>query len=292
MPELWLRKVFPAVLYANSNIPEKRVRMVLSKNEIIELPEDSTDIYKRNMVSRYFIRPHDEIFEHLCYALFIKRYQLTTKPTENDLQPEELIDKLIETNHPISSSYPEVLVLSSSEKLHYRKVELVLWYHVPNKFKDPEGYAHHLLFMFYPFRDECKLKIGQPSSYFSKLSEPGVLEIVNKNKSLVEPYRDLVNAVFLKYRADITPSWDPFSQQENEDVENELCEIELNDQTEISCPDEENQNDENYSETVYSELHTIILSDSENNSKIRSLNLKQKQIFDFIYNWANSHVES
>ena len=145
--------------------------------------------------------------------------------------------------------------------------------------------------MFYPFHDESKLNVGEPLSYSSNLSEPGVLEIVNNNKSLVEPYSDLVNAAFLNYRAEITPSWDPFSQQENEDVENELCDIELNDQTEISYPDKENQTKENYSETVSSELHTTILSDSVINNKIRSLNLKQRQIFDFIYNWAKSHVK-
>ena len=31
MPELWIRKVFPGALYANSNIPEKLVGMMLSK---------------------------------------------------------------------------------------------------------------------------------------------------------------------------------------------------------------------------------------------------------------------
>ena len=138
-----------------------------------------------------------------------------------------MINKLVQTNHHISNSYPEVLVLSSGERLHYCKVELVLRYHVPNKFKDPESHAHHLLFMFYPIRDESELKVGQPSSYSSKFREPGVLEIVNNNKSLVEPYIDLVNAALINYRADITPSWDPFSQQENKNVENELCEIEL-----------------------------------------------------------------
>ena len=61
--------------------------------------------------------------------------------------------------------------------------------------------------MFYPFRDESELKVGQPLSHCSKLSEPGVLEVVNNNKSLVDPYCDLVNAAFLNYRADITPSW-------------------------------------------------------------------------------------
>ena len=114
---------------------------------------------------------------------------------------------------------------------------------------------------------------------------------MNNKKSLVEPYSDLVNAAFLNYRAGITPSWNPFSRQENEDVENELCEIELTDQTETSCPDEENQTDENYSETESSELHTTILSGSEINIKIRSLNVKQRKIFDFIYNWAKSHVK-
>ena len=70
MPELWFTKVYEDLgvlynLYVNSNIPEKRVRMMLSKKEIFELPEDSTNIYKRNMVSRYLIRLHDQMFEDL-----------------------------------------------------------------------------------------------------------------------------------------------------------------------------------------------------------------------------------
>ena len=65
IPELWLRKVFPGVLYANSNIPEKRVRMMLSKKEILELPEYNTDIYKRNMVSRYLMK---------CLNIFVMHF--------------------------------------------------------------------------------------------------------------------------------------------------------------------------------------------------------------------------
>ena len=57
------------------------------------------------MTNSYVIRPHDALFEQLCYALFIKRYQLQTKPTENDSEPEELVDEPIETNHSINSSY-------------------------------------------------------------------------------------------------------------------------------------------------------------------------------------------
>ena len=113
------------------------------------------------------------------------------KPIENVSQPEEQVDKIIETHHSIINSHIELLILSSGERLQYQ---------IHNKFKDPEGYADHLLFMVYSFRDECELKLGQPPSYSSKVSESGALEIVNDNKSLVEPYSDLVNTAFLNYR--------------------------------------------------------------------------------------------
>jgi len=50
MPEIWLRKTFPAVVFANSNIPEKRYRICRTEEEISNLPPDSTDIFRRNMM--------------------------------------------------------------------------------------------------------------------------------------------------------------------------------------------------------------------------------------------------
>ena len=39
---------------------------------ISKLPEDSTDIHKRNMNNRYQIRSYEDIIYKLCYALFLK----------------------------------------------------------------------------------------------------------------------------------------------------------------------------------------------------------------------------
>ena len=128
------------------------------------------------------------------------------KPTENDSQPKILNDKLFEANHSTTDSHPHVLILSLGERLNYCKVELVLWYHIPNKFKDPEGYAHHLLFMLFPFRDEWELKVRQSLLYSSNLSESEVIEVINNNKSLAEPYSDLVNDAFLSYGTDVSPN--------------------------------------------------------------------------------------
>ena len=52
MQELWLRKGFPLVLFANTNLPENRYRVCVCEKEIKQLPESSTDIFQKNMLDR------------------------------------------------------------------------------------------------------------------------------------------------------------------------------------------------------------------------------------------------
>ena len=83
MPELWLRKSFPGKVFANSNLPENRYRMCLSKNEIDELAEDSCEVRKRNMIDRYLDRPNTaflggkyKMLDNFCYAKFLAHYYI------------------------------------------------------------------------------------------------------------------------------------------------------------------------------------------------------------------------
>ena len=55
-----------------------------------------------------------------------------------------------------------------------------------------------MLFMHYPFKDEKELLSGNPSTYVSKLSKPGVIEVVNQNYYLVEPFATIVDDAFLR----------------------------------------------------------------------------------------------
>ena len=45
MPELWLRKTFPAMVFANTNISENRSRVCFDEREIKDLSENPTDIF-------------------------------------------------------------------------------------------------------------------------------------------------------------------------------------------------------------------------------------------------------
>ena len=123
MPELWLRKTYPGVVFINTNLLEKRFRVCCTEEELSELPEDSTNVYKRNMLDRYVERP-DQNFKNakyaavdsMCFAEFCAYYYLdSSKWTENDCQPEVLEDQVMEVNHA-PCGYPSPLPLMSDKK--------------------------------------------------------------------------------------------------------------------------------------------------------------------------------
>ena len=82
--------------------------------------------------------------------------------------------------------------MNSKEKLRCRKTKQVLRFHIPNKNISLEKYSHYLLFLYYPFRLEKDLLYN--NNYHEKLSQPNVLEIVNLNRNLFEPYAEQVES--------------------------------------------------------------------------------------------------
>ena len=62
---------------------------------------------------------------------------------------------------------------------------------MPNKHLHPETFAHYLLFIFYPFRNENSLKVN--NSYCQKLDEKCVLHTINENKRFFD-----LNNVFVR----------------------------------------------------------------------------------------------
>ena len=102
MPELWLRKIFPATVFVSTELPEERIHVTKSQQEL-DLDDDSTDVFKSNIVERYRIRP-DSIpsIDKLCLAEFAayyyKDYRKDSDET-SDAQPEVLTDEVIQTQH-------------------------------------------------------------------------------------------------------------------------------------------------------------------------------------------------
>ena len=110
MPKLWLRKIFPATIFVCTDLPEKRIRVAKSQQELDDLDDESTDIFKSNIIERYAIRPKSiASIENLCLAEFAayyyKDYRKDCQETA-DAQPEVLTDHVIEVQQ--DSSDPEL----------------------------------------------------------------------------------------------------------------------------------------------------------------------------------------
>ena len=221
MPELWLRKIFPKTVFVSTDMPEKRLRVAKSQKELDELDDDSTDIYKSNVIERYSLRPNNIVsVNNMCLAEFAAYYY---KDYKNDLsetadaQPEVLADNIIEQVNMESNnkSFPGTIRLINGTKvMKCRKVKAVIRYHTPNKTKEPEKYFHHLLMLYYPWRVETEL-LGNQQTYMSKFCEPNVQALVEQNKIIFEPDSDaVIEALETLRNNDITlHSYDPINDQ-------------------------------------------------------------------------------
>ena len=93
------------------------------------------------MPHRYIDRP-DEKFQNRKLALmnssyyseFLRYHYVSTISNENDWKTVELTDDVLETNLAVTSYYPSVILLMSSpEKLKFRKLSSALTFFTPNK---------------------------------------------------------------------------------------------------------------------------------------------------------------
>ena len=187
------------------------------------------------MLDRYLDRP-DVTFksgkfaylDSICFAQFLSYYYVHCKSkeeAENDNQPVVLDDELMNLQHSATHQNETISFISSNEKLKHRNVRAALRYHGPNLNRNPEQYVHHLLFSFYQFRDEGNLKHPSISgNYLAKLQQPEVLNLINQNKLVMEPFSDFVDAALANVFQCTRNRHDTFLEQENDETEIEIRE--------------------------------------------------------------------
>ena len=101
-----------------------------------------------------------------------------------EYQLDEFDDNLVrndhENNHVLTP--PKIKLMIAGETMQCRKVRHILRYHVSNKLLAAEEFAHHVLFLFFLFRDVKELLSGFPPLYQNKLRKQEVQALINMNK--------------------------------------------------------------------------------------------------------------
>ena len=161
MPELWLRRTFPKTIFVSTDLPQNRLRIPKSQDELEELEDDGTDIFKSNIIERYCNRPTSiALVDKLCLAEFASHFykDYTNRNETDDAQPDVLTDTVAESQHTDTNSAAEfpnrIRLVNSNEVMKCRKIGAVIRFHTPHKQKEPEKYFHHLLMLYFPWRDE------------------------------------------------------------------------------------------------------------------------------------------
>ena len=174
--------------------------------------------------------------------------------------------------------------MNSNERMQCRKVRRVLRYHTPNKYSFPEKYAHHLLFLFFPFLSE-KEHLGRHLSTFQgKLAESGVFDIIDNNRQKFKPYAVMVDRAYENLNLEFVDNQDAHKQTENDETGQPIY-------SEDTEPTEQS-----------SQVHELNLApvdfmpkiptDDKIAANIRSLNKKQRIVFDVLHQWARNYVKN
>ena len=107
-----------------------------------------------------------------------------------------------------------------------------------------------------------------------------MIDIINTTRALIEPFSDAVDEALLQYSQTEMNISEATEEIENEEVQN-ICLNETFDQStqnhiaiDVSVPQ------------PYS-----LATDDEINANIESLNVQQRQVFDFVYLWAKETVK-
>ena len=95
LPDLKLRRIFPAVYFVNTNFLEKRFQVLLPEKELSELPDNSSNIFRRSHIDRYMERPSAtfcngkySVSNVFCYAEFLVYYAHENKSSKtSEYQP-------------------------------------------------------------------------------------------------------------------------------------------------------------------------------------------------------------
>ena len=70
LPELWLRKCQPGVMFLNSDLPHERIRLLKTEKGQLEMLEGSKDIYKSGIIEKLYRSTNNrEVFGPYKFAL-------------------------------------------------------------------------------------------------------------------------------------------------------------------------------------------------------------------------------
>jgi len=220
-----------------------------------------------------------------------------------DAQPDVLTDNIIESQSETMNTNPmlpkQIRLMNTNELMKCRKTRAVVRYHTPNKIKEPENYFHHLLMLYFPWREEKSL-LGKEQTYASKFYEPAVQSVVESNRAIFEPNADAVSEALESLRnnqGNIIQSYDSMNDQENADLhadmpDDSIPEESFNEQHPSHLSSGTESHHQSTLPTITVQNQPADVSDDFLRQSVRSLNKTQRYAYDTVLSWCRSKIKN
>ena len=250
------------VVLLNTQVPEKRYRVLKRKKDLEKLPSDSSEIFQTNIVDYYYNRP-----EHLdtwCLYSFAQWYQISS----NDIKTDRACNRIhIQKFQKVMKKRTRAAVIRTCKFAR----------------ASPE-YFYSLLMLCMPHRSSDEISIQTAREVFFEKVTNGVIDMQHlQNENLIEEIEIAVQSLRELGNGDMD------SDDDNEEVEIDMFTNNVNETF-----DTENQFD-------HSDIRSCDILTVDNNSTylhnleascnncvdITQLNIEQKVVFDYVMKNAN-----
>ena len=168
-----LRMCSRSTVFTNTNVPEKRIGIMLPSNILERKDDDDEDVRSKNMIDRYIVRP--DTVETLCLADFCTCYvrrqesdceSINDDGTDTNINQYENCDDFFDI-----MLLPKKLQLKENNGIVYRRNrQCILRWPGFNLHKDPEKYFRSRLMLFTHWRIENNL-LGGYMNYRDKYKD-------------------------------------------------------------------------------------------------------------------------
>lgn len=220
-------------VFINTNLPEKRVHVVKSNDELASMQEDDTDILSVDNIEYYTNRPEE--LRKISLAEFLSEYNIESNKNSKTYKFENNDDKN-EENFDISDEFQDTFDEESEEKIiafkfnsknprvknkiaiKRKQSKIIRFVHFDSN-KDEDEYYRELIMLFLPWLDELRevIQIDHKNVYEQNKAK------IEKNKKKFYFYSEnylenLNNEILEEKNADIDEK-DPNKFDENENCE-------------------------------------------------------------------------
>jgi DNA replication protein DnaC len=281
-----LRKSNIAVEFFQSNKQAERTHMTKPYHVLKSMKEGDTNIFMTSLLDKYAARP--VCLESMCYVEFGRWYKTCSKSgtktaRDNDDSENENSD---------SDTEQCVKIIKLQNNLGYmskRTKKICPRFHNVSRKSDSESYFHRLLICYLPWRSENELEShGTYELKFMSVKDQ-IKDCIYDNEPYLQEVEDAIDT--MPDIDNLGEIWNhlipqaPANEEVTADPNYELLNPSNLDPQELS----DRHNEQGASSTQRRTAITLQIKmkpDEEYYTMIRSLNLKQYQIHDFIFTWC------